>query len=105
MHSNPPQPTKIEIATESSCAENYTALREDFMRELLRQAHLSYNLALVITTGSALITLAGVGLLYLEKITAASVTTAGGAIASISCIQLAKESKEELHQVIERLRK
>ncbi len=93
----------VIVTTESTPTDEYNSLKEAILRELLRQAHHSYNLALVVTAGSALVTLAGIGLLYLEKIPAASVTTAGGAIASIGCIQFARESKEELRQMMEQL--
>jgi hypothetical protein len=91
------------FTTESDFTGDCCNLKEAVLRELLRQAHHSYNLALAVTAGSALITLAGVGLLYLEKIPAASLTTAGGAIASIGCIQVARECKEELRQMMEQL--
>ncbi|KAM3112756.1 TRADD-N-associated membrane domain-containing protein [Phormidesmis sp. 146-33] len=77
-------------------------IEKEILRELLRQVHHSYNLAISVTAGSALITLLGIGLLYLGKIPAASITTAGGAIASLGSIQFAKESKEELHEMLER---
>jgi len=95
------QPRSISVTDQTICDDERGQLKAEILRELLRQARHSYNLALAVTTGSALITLAGVGLLYLEKIPAASVATAGGAISSISCIQLAKESKEELRQLME----
>jgi len=79
-------------------------LEEEIQRELLRQAYHSYNLAFVVTTCSALMSLAGVGLVYLDKIPAASVTTAGGVAASIGCIQFARQSKEELHQMINQMK-
>lgn len=99
MHFKPTQ--KAASTTKSDLTGDHNSLKEAILRELLRQAHHSYNLALAVTAGSALITLAGVGLLYLEKIPAASVTTAGGAIASIGCIQFARESQEELRQMME----
>ena len=93
----------VIVTSELTPTDEHNSLKEAIIRELLRQAHHSYNLALAVTTGSALVTLAGIGLLYLEKIPAASVTTAGGAIASIGCIQLARESKEELRKMMEQL--
>lgn len=97
------RPPSIATINQAVGEDEGDQLKAEILRELLRQAHHSYNLALAVTTGSALITLAGVGLLYLEKIPAASVTTAGGAISSLSCIQFAKESKEELHQMMEQV--
>ncbi len=81
--------------------KEHNSIQEEILRELLRQVHHSYNLALTVTASSALVTLLGVGLLYLDKIPAASITTAGGAIASLGSIQFAKEAKEELREMIE----
>jgi hypothetical protein len=58
-------------------------IKEEILRELLRQVRQSYNLALAVTTASALMTLSGVGLLYLNKVPEASLTTAGGVLASL----------------------
>jgi hypothetical protein len=91
---NRPQPDTSKAIYDSS---NF---REAIFKELLRQVHHSYNLALAVTAASGLMTLAGVGLLYLNQIPAASITTAGGALASISCIQFARESKDELRKMI-----
>ena len=97
------RPQSVPKPPEPTATDDANGLREVIFQELLRQARYSYNLALAITAGSALMILGGVGLLYFGRLPAASITTAGGAIASISCIQLAKESKEELRQVLERL--
>ena len=95
------RPHHVPVRYDSICEDTHHQLEAEILYELLRQARYSYNLALAITIGSALITLAGIGLLYLDKIPAASVTTAGGALASIRCIEFAKESKEELRQMME----
>lgn len=83
--------------------DKYSDLKEEVIRELLRQVRHSYNLALGITTASALMTLCGVGLLYLDKVSQASVTTGGGALATIASVQRAKQAKEELCEIIDRL--
>jgi hypothetical protein len=69
--------------------------------ELLRQFRQSYNLALAVTTASALMTLSGVGLVYINKLPEASLTTAGGVLASLHSVQLAKEAKDELRQMMD----
>lgn len=76
-------------------------IKEEILRELLRQVRQSYNLALAVTTASALMTLSGVGLLYFNKVPEASLTTAGGVLASLHSVQLAKEAKEELRQMMD----
>jgi hypothetical protein len=81
--------------------DDYSNIKEEIMRELLRQVRQSYNLALAVTTASALMTLSGVGLLYLNKVPEASLTTAGGVLASLHSVQLAKEAKEELRQMMD----
>jgi hypothetical protein len=83
--------------------DNYSDIKEEIIRELLRQARHSYNLALWITTASAFMTLCGVGLLYLDKVSEASITTGSGALATLACVQRANQVKEELHEIIEKL--
>jgi hypothetical protein len=76
-------------------------IKEEILRELLRQVRRSYNLALTVTAASALMTLSGVGLLYFNKVPEASLTTAGGVLATLHSAQLAKEAKEELRQMMD----
>ena len=76
-------------------------IKQEILRELLCQVRQSYNLALAITTASALMTLSGVGLLYFNKVPEASLTTAGGVLASLHSVQLAKEAKQELRQMMD----
>ncbi|MBC1225389.1 hypothetical protein GNF10_35530 [Nostoc sp. UCD121] len=83
--------------------EKYSDIKEEIIRELLRQVRHSYNLAFGITTASALMTLLGVGLLYLDKISEASITTGGAALATIASVQRAKQAKEELREIIDEL--
>lgn len=78
-------------------------IKEEIIREFLRQARLSYNLALAVTTISALMTLSGVGLLYLDKVSEATLTASGGVLATITSVQFAKQSKEELQDLIDEL--
>ncbi|BAY20481.1 hypothetical protein NIES2100_02230 [Calothrix sp. NIES-2100] len=83
--------------------DNYSDLKEEIIRELLRQVRQSYNLALGVTTASALMTLFGVGLLYFDKVSEASLTAGGGVLATITSVQFAKQAKEELHEMIDKL--
>ncbi|KOP27921.1 hypothetical protein AMR41_02225 [Hapalosiphon sp. MRB220] len=81
---------------------NHPNLKAELMQELLRQAKLTFNLALSVTAASAIMTLGGVGLLYFNKVSEASLTAGGGALATITSIQFAKQTKEELLEIIEK---
>ncbi len=70
-------------------------------RERLRQARLSFNLALVTTAVSAFISLVGAGLLLTEKANEGAVTAAGGMAASVRCVQLAKEANDRLDKIVQ----
>jgi hypothetical protein len=50
-----------------------------------------------------MITFGGVGLLYCNKISEATVTASGGLLASLGSIQFAKQKQEELRQMMEDL--
>ena len=78
-------------------------MKEKIVAEFIRQTQLTFNLALGVTTASAIITLLGVGLLYSDKITEATLTAGGGIVASIGSVQFAKESREKLENVLESL--
>ncbi len=92
---------KLRSDNQPNSNEANSNIKEEIMRELLRQVRQSYNLALAVTTASALMTLSGVGLLYFNKVPEASLTTAGGVLASLHSVQLAKEAKEELRQMMD----
>ncbi len=83
--------------------DNCSDIKEEIIRELLRQVRYSYNLALGITTASALMTLCGVGLLYLDKVSEASITTGSSTLAMLASVQRAKQAKEELYKIIDEL--
>ena len=78
-------------------------IKEEIIREFLRQVRHSYNLALIVTAASALMTLSGIGLLYLDKVSEATITGASGVLATITSVQFAKQSKEELREVMDEL--
>ena len=85
--------------------DDYSEIQEEVIREFLRQVKHSYNLALSVTAASALMTLGGVGLLYIDKVSEATITTSGGVLATITSAQFAKQSKEELQEVMDKLEK
>ncbi|MEA5581650.1 hypothetical protein VB620_09895 [Nodularia harveyana UHCC-0300] len=78
-------------------------MKQKIIAEFIRQTQLTFNLALAVTTASAIITLLGVGLLYLDKIPEASLTAGGGIIVSIGSVQFAKETREELEEILKSL--
>ncbi|MBD2538678.1 hypothetical protein [Coleofasciculus sp. FACHB-SPT36] len=83
-----------------SFKDDYSDIKEEIIREFLREVRQSYNLALTVTAASALITVSGVGLLYLDKVPEASITTGAGVLASLRSVQFAKDAKEELRQML-----
>jgi hypothetical protein len=92
---------KCQSDNQPNSNDDSSTIKEEILRELLRQVRQSYNLALTVTAASALMTLSGVGLLYFNKVPEASITTAGGVLASLHSVQLAKEAKEELRQMMD----
>ena len=84
-------------------SDDYSDIKEEIVREFLRQVRHSYNLALGVTAASASIALFGVGLLYIDKVSEATLTASGGVLATIASVQFAKHSKEELREVIDKL--
>jgi hypothetical protein len=92
---------KCQSDNQPNSNDDSSNIKEEILRELLRQVRQSYNLALAVTTASALMTLSGVGLLYFNKVPEASLTTAGGVLATLHSVQFAKEAKEELRQMMD----
>jgi hypothetical protein len=48
-----------------------------------------------------MITLSGVALIYFNKISEATLTGSAGALATMTCLNVAKESKDELLKILE----
>lgn len=96
---------KFNFFNKPQINDDYSEIKEEVIREFLRQVRHSYNLALGITAASALMTLGGVGLLYVDKVSEATLTSSGGVLATITSVQIAKQSKEELREVIDKLDK
>lgn len=72
-------------------------------QERLRQARYSFNLALVATTASFLVSLTGAALLLSHQIPEGSVIAAGGLVSSVRCIQLAKDANDRLDKILPEL--
>ena len=75
-------------------------MKNEIRKELLRQAKLTFNVALFVSAASAMITLFGVGLIYFNKVSEASLTARGGAIATTTTLNMAKEAKDELREIL-----
>ncbi|MDY7008682.1 MAG: hypothetical protein SWX82_33370 [Cyanobacteriota bacterium] len=72
------------------------------IQERLRQAKLSFNIAIVLTVISVAIGLTGTGLLLSGKTTEGTATTAGGLasqIVSISLLKMTKDTNERLDKI------
>ncbi|MDJ0676752.1 MAG: hypothetical protein QNJ36_15465 [Calothrix sp. MO_167.B42] len=82
--------------------DDHSGIKEEVIREHLRQVRHSYNLALFVSAASALMTLFGVGLLYMNKVSEATLTTSGGFLATISSVQFTRHSKKELQEMIDK---
>ncbi len=74
---------KVNFINTKQTNHNNNDMKQELMQELLRQAKLTFNLALSVTAASAMMTLGGVGLLYFNKVSEASLTAGGGALATI----------------------
>jgi len=73
------------------------------VKERLRQAHYSFNLALIATSVSTCISLIGAGLLMTGKLPKGMVTTVGGLASSACCIRFAKDANDRLDKILEEL--
>ncbi|MEG3869515.1 hypothetical protein QUA46_19720 [Microcoleus sp. MON2_D6] len=82
--------------------EDYSEIKKEMLRESLRQVRQSYNLALFVTA-SAMVTFGGLGLLFCEKISEATLTASGGLLTSLGSIEFAKQKKKELQQMMDDL--
>lgn len=82
---------------------SHSAIELHIAQERLRQARYSFNLALVATTASFLVSLTGAGLLLSNQITEGSVIAAGGLVSSVHCIQLAKDTNDRLDKILPEL--
>ncbi len=85
--------------TAHSSPESAVELSLCIARERLRQGRYSFNLALVMTAASAIISFMGVGLLLSGKAPEGVVSAAGGLASSVRCLQLAKEANDRLDKI------
>lgn len=73
------------------------------VRERLRQARYSFNLALVATALSACVGLVGAGFLLHGKLSEGTVTAAGGLASGACCLRLAKDANDRLDRMLAEL--
>lgn len=76
-----------------------------FASEFLRQYSQMHYLNLFVTAASFAIALAGVGLLYTNKVPEGTVTTGIGVLTTLGSTLSTNQKKEELQQIIEDLEK
>ena len=88
----------------NSNPQPYLTMELSIASECLRQAHHSFNLALVATTVSFCVSLIGAGLLLSDKVPEGTATTASGLASSVLCIQLAKDTNEKLDKILPKLK-
>ncbi len=72
------------------------------IKERLRQARLSFNIAIILTIISAATTLTGLGLFFFEKIDDAKLITSGGIasqIVSVGLLKINQESNKRLDKI------
>ena len=68
-------------------------------QERLRQASLSFNLALIATAISFLISLIGGGLLLSDKVPSGTITSVVGLVSSAGCLKFAKDANDRLDKI------
>jgi hypothetical protein len=72
-------------------------------KERLRQAHHSFNLALATTATCALISFAGVALVFAGKAPEGTITATGGLASTVYCLKLSKDANDRLDKVAQDL--
>ena len=83
---------------------NYnSSIKWSIAQERLRQARLSFNLALAATAISFFISLMGGGLLLSGKNPSGTVTSAVGLISSAGCLKFGKDSNDRLDKILDEL--
>jgi hypothetical protein len=86
----------FQVATKSMNNSQLPGDKDSIVRERIRQAHHSFNLALAATTASFLISIVGAGLLFANKVPEGGTATAGGLLSSVGFIKFAKDANDRL---------
>ena len=82
---------------------SYKPNQYDIIKERLRQARLSFNLALVTTGTCAIVSFCGIGMILLGKASEGSVTTTSGLSATVYCLKLTRDANDRLDKLAEEL--
>jgi len=93
---------KFNFFNKPQINHDYSEIKEEVVREFLRQAQNSHNLACGVIVASVLITLGSLGLRYFNQVPQATLTSSSGIVASITSIKIAKQSKEELQEIMDK---
>lgn len=88
MNSAKPLPEELSSPTQ------YVTMEKRVIQECLRQACWSFNLAIALTTASAMVSIIGIGLVFSGKISQGMATTSGGLASNILSVHFLKLSKE-----------
>ncbi|WP_353736632.1 hypothetical protein [Leptolyngbya sp. UWPOB_LEPTO1] len=97
LHNLPP--SSSNLPNSESLASN----RSLVLRERLRQAKLSFDLAFIMTVVTAVISLAGLSLLFSKRGSEGLITTLGGGSFSVCCYRLAKDANDRLDKIASEL--
>jgi hypothetical protein len=69
------------------------------LKERLRQARLSFNLALIMTAVTTSVSLISIGLLLSNKASMGVITTIGGGASIVYCFKLTKDANDRLDRI------
>ncbi len=99
---NPDAP--VQLQPQPQLGDINSVIEMSIAAERLRQAHHSFNLALIATALSFGIGLVGAGLLLSGKVLEGTVTAVGGLASSVQCIQFAKDANDRLDKILVELK-
>lgn len=94
--------TQESLLDPQASANKYVAMEIKVVHECLRQAHWSFNFALVLTSASISVSLLGIGLVLSDKISEGAAMTAGGLgsnIVNVRFLKLSKEASDRLCKI------
>jgi hypothetical protein len=95
-----PQGSLVHSVSSDLSSLDYKIVQQEF----LRQACWSFNLAILLTAVSSLVSIIGIVMLLSGKVTEGTVTTAGGAASYIvraNCLRLAEKANARLSEILE----
>jgi hypothetical protein len=78
-------------------------IKQRITEERLFQASISFKLASLATAAFASVSLVGAGLLLSGNLSEGALTAASGAVPTVYCIKLAKDSNDRLDRIFEEL--